>query len=408
MKYKSLENKTNCVVYKTTDTKTGKIYIGVDTNNNPNYFGSGRNIKNIIKNEGRLSDLQKEILFTFDNAEDAFAKEAEIVNKEFLKNHNVLNRCLGGRNSGIWAIGYINVKDSDSPTGYIRITSEEYNKNPEEYETQSSNMITIRDKNSDTGYSVITTEEYHNNLEKYEYATKGFVKVFDKELNKKVLITCEEYRENYDNYIHSEIGKTVAKDKNGNIVKISVDDFYNTDNNYEGFFKGKTPAIDISTNKIIHVATDDPRFITGEIVGHRSGWHNAKIVATGKIEPVKIDDPRWKTGEIISVNKDKITCIDSDGNYLSVFKDDPRWLNGELKGVNNKKTSAKDPKTGEKFLVSMDDPRWKTGEIVGINAGKKFFYNIELNKRKQLEPWEIEEYEKNGWIEGFGKGLITR
>jgi predicted nucleic-acid-binding Zn-ribbon protein len=399
--------KNNCVVYKTIDTKTGNIYIGVDTNNNPNYYGSGGNIKRIIKDEGRKNDLQKEILFVFNNPEDAFAKEAEIVNEEFLKQTNVLNKCLGGREQGIWAIGYINVKDDDSPTGYIRITSDEYNKNPGKYKTQSSNMVTVKDKNSKTGYSVITTEEYYKNSEKYEYSTKGFVKVFDIELNKKVLITCEEYRENYNKYIHSENGKTIAKDKNGNTVKIPVDDFYNTDNNYEGVFKGKTPAIEFATGKIIHVSNDDIRFKTGEITGHRSGWHNAKVIATGKVEPVRIDDPRWETGEIVSVNKDKITCIDSDGNYLSIFKDDPRWLNGALKGVNNKKTSAKNPKTGEKFLVSIDDPRWETGEIVGINAGKKYFHNIKANARKQLEPWEIEKYISEGWIEGFGRGVVN-
>lgn len=41
-----------CIVYKTTDTFSDKIYIGVDTKNDDLYFGSGNAIKEIIKERG--------------------------------------------------------------------------------------------------------------------------------------------------------------------------------------------------------------------------------------------------------------------------------------------------------------------------------------------------------------------
>lgn len=97
------------IVYKTTDTKTDRIYIGVDSINNPAYFGSGTEIKQLIL-EGRISDLRKEILFIFDTVEEAFNKESEIVTEDFIKQNNVMNIALGGV-WGSYSIGKITAKD---------------------------------------------------------------------------------------------------------------------------------------------------------------------------------------------------------------------------------------------------------------------------------------------------------
>jgi group I intron endonuclease len=49
------------IIYKTTNLLNGKIYIGQDTNNNPNYMGSGKIIRDAIKKYGK-SSFTKEIL----------------------------------------------------------------------------------------------------------------------------------------------------------------------------------------------------------------------------------------------------------------------------------------------------------------------------------------------------------
>ena len=49
------------VIYKTIHLTTGKFYIGRDKHNNPQYFGSGTDIKSIIKTEGKIN-LKKIIL----------------------------------------------------------------------------------------------------------------------------------------------------------------------------------------------------------------------------------------------------------------------------------------------------------------------------------------------------------
>lgn len=85
-------------VYQITNTLNDMIYVGVHKSTDPNdsYMGSGVHIKNAIKKYG-IENFKKEILFEFDNAEDAYAKEAEIVNREFLSRNDVYNISFGGK-----------------------------------------------------------------------------------------------------------------------------------------------------------------------------------------------------------------------------------------------------------------------------------------------------------------------
>ena len=84
-------------VYKTTNQVNGKFYIGthktVDLNDD--YIGSGKYLKHAIEKHG-IENFKKEILFVFDNAEEMFAKEAEIVTVDFLTEENTYNLKVGG------------------------------------------------------------------------------------------------------------------------------------------------------------------------------------------------------------------------------------------------------------------------------------------------------------------------
>ena len=85
------------IVYKTTNQVNGKFYIGthktVDLNDD--YLGSGTLLKRAIKKYGKDKFSQK-ILFVFNNPEEMFAKEAEIVTEEFLAENNTYNLKKGG------------------------------------------------------------------------------------------------------------------------------------------------------------------------------------------------------------------------------------------------------------------------------------------------------------------------
>jgi hypothetical protein len=56
------------IVYCTTNLINGKKYIGSDSNNNSNYYGSGVNISKAIKKYGK-NNFQKQILCKVDNIE---------------------------------------------------------------------------------------------------------------------------------------------------------------------------------------------------------------------------------------------------------------------------------------------------------------------------------------------------
>ena len=89
------------IIYKTTNMVNKKIYIGAHSTDSldDGYLGSGYNITESIKKYGR-QNFERTILHIFTNPEEMFAKEKEIVCKDFLKQKNVYNIVEGG-NGGI-------------------------------------------------------------------------------------------------------------------------------------------------------------------------------------------------------------------------------------------------------------------------------------------------------------------
>ena len=85
-------------VYKVTNQLNGKHYVGAHatTDLDDCYVGSGTALLNAIKRHGR-KNFDKETLAVFDNADDMFAKEAEIVNEQFVADRKTYNIKLGGK-----------------------------------------------------------------------------------------------------------------------------------------------------------------------------------------------------------------------------------------------------------------------------------------------------------------------
>jgi hypothetical protein len=118
----------------------------------------------------------------------------------------------------------------------------------------------------------------------------------------------------------------------------------------------------------------------------------------GNTMSVRIDDPRYLSGELVGHTKGLLAAKDKNGNNMLVSIDDPRYISGELVGVNSKKIVAKDA-DGNTYRIDKDDPRYISGELVGVTKGKKFYNNGKINKCF---------YSEDVIPEGFFLGRLTK
>ena len=174
-------------VYKITNLVNNRIYIGAHKTKNidDGYMGSGKLIRRAINKHG-LENFEKEILFIFDNPDEMFSKEAEIVDENFIEEENTYNLKAGGFGGGCPTTLETRQKMSDSHKEYHQNHPErgiehskrikEYNKNNPEYLTE---LIEKRKQACQTpeykiNMSKMTKErsknpEWHEKLSKAKY-----------------------------------------------------------------------------------------------------------------------------------------------------------------------------------------------------------------------------------------------
>jgi hypothetical protein len=222
---------------------------------------------------------------------------------------------------------------------------------------------------------------------------------------------------------------TIVKDKDGNVMRVSTNDPRYISGELIGH-TSRLVTVKDKNGKHYMVSVDDERYKSGELVHLCTGRIPVKD-NYGNTTSVTKDDPRWKTGEIcsttkdcvmvydkkgkiirvskddenfknglyVSIHKNKVCVKDNDGNILKVDIDDPRYLSGEL--VSNMVGMVHARLVSDKtkiITVSRNDPRWKTGEIVGNRHGLRRINN----GAKEVDVFEdeIDKYISEGWIKG--------
>jgi hypothetical protein len=125
------------------------------------------------------------------------------------------------------------------------------------------------------------------------------------------------------------------------------------------------------------VSVNDPRYLSGELVGITKGRVNVKD-KNGKFMQVQKDDPRYLSGELVGCTKGIVVVKDKDNNILLVQKDDPRYLSGELVGHSKDRVLVKDSKNNF-YSVDKNDPRYLSGELKGSFFGRK--HSTETKKK---------------------------
>jgi hypothetical protein len=84
-------------IYKTTNLKNGKFYVGMHSTDNLNdgYLGSGDRLRRSIRRNGK-ENFNLEILEFLPNRDSLSLREKELINESLLKNPMCMNISLGG------------------------------------------------------------------------------------------------------------------------------------------------------------------------------------------------------------------------------------------------------------------------------------------------------------------------
>ena len=232
--------------------------------------------------------------------------------------------------------------------------------------------------------------------------------------------------------------QVIVRDTNDNMFKIYKDSEEYLSGVYVSVAKGVHWYKDVNNldGACIFARTDDPRVLSGELVGssygygvyldnqgvkHRvpvddervlsgvfttinRGMANYKNIVTGETMYTSVDDPRVLLGEYVGLAKNFVAVTDLDGNIFSISKDDPRYTSGEVIPYVRNKVSCFDANSN-KIYVSTDDPRYVSGELKSVLVGTKLYIDLNgkvyrlqdsdaLIQMKELVLFDTKKYRK--------------
>lgn len=166
----------------------------------------------------------------------------------------------------------------------------------------------------------------------------------------------------------------------------------------------KATAKDTITGILLpsQVSLDDPRWKSGEIVGHRKGMRNAWDPITGEKYYVAVDDPIIKEKGLVHVNTGKKQGLDENGICLWYDADNSGFTDGTLRDPRTGMYTARDSITGEKIRVEKNSILFKEGLLVGHRKGNLTIKHPITGERKKVlvdSDEYIRDYVNGEWID---------
>ena len=379
-------------LYKITNLINEKFYYGVHETENleDGYMGSGKALRNAYEKYG-IEHFKKEILEFFENKEEMYNREKEIVTNELIENPNCYNMVPGGSGgSNDFVRGHVCVKDKNGVIMHVSINDPRYLSG--ELTHISKGKITVKDKN----HNCLQVDE---NDPRYlsgelKHISKGKITVKDKDGNT-FSTTVNDPRYLSGELKHIAVGRAVVKNQSGDTITVPIDSEEYQSGKYISILKNKVPVKDIQGNAYI-VDINDPRYLSGELLPLSTGYAMMKD-KNGETIRVKKDEI---TNEMKGITTGKLTVKDANDKILFISTNDSRYLSGELKHINVDKVPVVNEK-GERFQITKeeyqknkekyhhplknritvkdkyghtmsvfkDDPRLKTGELMGVTKG---------------------------------------
>jgi hypothetical protein len=173
---------------------------------------------------------------------------------------------------------------------------------------------------------------------------------------------------NYGNTKFITNGHFCGKDREGTVVWVAKNDPRVISGEIVGIQNGTVTVKDQYGNTS-QVSKYDPRYLSGELISNTVGTATAYDPTT--LQPMgrfSLADNRWETGEWIGspLFRDQISTT------LGMLpRNDPRIASGEARHINVLNAPAMDPITCAPLgRISTTDPRWKSGEIVSMSKGR--------------------------------------
>ena len=153
--------------------------------------------------------------------------------------------------------------------------------------------------------------------------------------------------------------------------------------------------------------------IKGGLAGLGTGFTVGLVTvkdSSGNYFDVKTNDPRYISGELVSVNKNMVSVRDVFGNTFKVHVNDPRYIAGELtivsKGNKGGLGRTHVVKDGEcKFILKeelqqyLDDGWEHKSKCRGrVSPTKGMIWICKEDERKIIRKEDLQQYLDDGWV----------